>query len=70
MSVAPKLTRRELRGLIKRQQWHRLRSRLAAASVEDLAVQLPGLRPQERAAVRALWPTDNSASAGHSARPG
>jgi hypothetical protein len=70
MTVAPRLTRHELRSLIKHQQWRRLRQRLASASARDLAVQLPGLRPREQAAVRALCPTDNSALAARSARRG
>ena len=70
MSPAPRLTRHELRGLIKAGQWQRLQHRLARVPAQDVAAQLPSLTPQEQAALQALWSTDNNAWAAHSTKRG
>ena len=70
MSPAPRLTRHELRSLIKAEQWQLLQHRLARVPAQDVAAQLPGLRPQEQAALQALWTSDNSAWAARSTKHG
>lgn len=66
MSPAPRLTRRELRELIRGGQWQRLRQRLDAVPSEDVTAQLPALSAQEQALLQAILTSGNSASAASS----
>lgn len=52
--IQPRLTRRELQSLIRRHAWTRLARRLKTADPRDIAAQMPGLHPNQRALVARL----------------
>lgn len=49
--IQPRITRRELQQLIGKRSWRRLGKRLEQSHPQDIAVQLPGLNPQQQASL-------------------
>ena len=46
--IQPRITRRELQQLIGKRSWRQLGKRLEQSPDRDIAVQLPGLPPQQQ----------------------
>lgn len=60
--IQPRITRRELQQLIGKRSWRRLGQRLEQAHPQDIAVQLPGLNPQQQASLLGFLARTNSVS--------